>query len=190
MWSRASTSAPAVSCAGGLVAEPFESEALDTATSAHAMAVAVNTSDADDDFLDDFEEGPVEMTYSLSAVRKSETLAARLAIEHGIKGSIPVPVTIVEELLAQAIVSSPEAKVEEAVSAPEGATAAVANESEVAHATEEESDGGEPARDDAEDPPQPEQGAMTGTITRFMPDKGYGYITPDDGSDDVFIHIK
>ena len=100
----------------------------------------------------------------MRASAKRETLAARLAIEHEVKGSVRVPVTIVEELLAQATVSSPEGKAEETASAPEGATAAAAKESEVAHATEEEPDGDEPARDDAENPPQPERARSAGTF--------------------------
>ncbi|MDF7626561.1 cold shock domain-containing protein [Leuconostocaceae bacterium ESL0723] len=30
----------------------------------------------------------------------------------------------------------------------------------------------------------------TGTVKIWQKDRGYGYITPDDGSDDVYVHFN
>lgn len=31
---------------------------------------------------------------------------------------------------------------------------------------------------------------MRGTVKWYNPEKGYGFITPDDGTRDVFVHIR
>jgi len=47
-----------------------------------------------------------------------------------------------------------------------------------------------PARSDAPPPIEPEGEAFVATVKWFNPEKGYGFITQGEDSQDVFVHIK
>ena len=132
------------------------------------MAAAVGSDDeyghdGHDDFLDDLDgtEEAVEISYARSAVRAKasrETLAARLAAEHDVKGSIRIPVTIIEELMTHAAGDAPEVSAVADVAAQEGEDPEVA-----------EVEGAAEVVETAEQPDQPVAGAMSGKVARFMP---------------------
>lgn len=59
-----------------------------------------------------------------------------------------------------------------------------------AAATDQAEPAAEPAAEESADEPELEPGALKGTMLRWNSERGFGFIKPGDGGDDIFCHIS